>query len=209
MIDAKIVGERIAKFRKERGLTQTLLAEKLSVSPKTISKWEKGHGLPDVEILPDIAKFFNTTIDMLLTGIYTKPKELEVCTQISTTGERTQWNFPAIEDFPEELRDGILLHFLTEYARTNNIEVKKFIEGITLFNKPSTNEIAVARLMSLEQVSIARVQKNLCIGFSKGARIIDLLEEKKLIERKNTSFFEWVKKDEDVIREIIREVYNN
>ncbi len=208
MIDAKAVGERITNFRKNKKLTQTALAEKLSVSPKTVSKWEKGHGLPDVETLPILAEFFNTTIDEILNGTKQSIKHLEICTQINTNGEKTQWVFPAIEDFPKEMRDAILMHFLMEYAKVNDIDFVKFITGITMANKPETDEKAVERLLKLDQISIARIQKTLSIGFSKGARIIDGLENAGLIARRNTNMFEWVKKDESVVREIVKRFYN-
>lgn len=207
MIDAKAVGERIANLRKGRKLTQTALAEKLAVSPKTVSKWEKGHGLPDVEILPDLAGFFNTTIDAILTGMPQNTKKVEVWTNMSTNGEKTQWIFPKIEDFPMEIRDAILMHFLMEYAKVNDIDFVKFITGVTAINKPETDDEGVERLLKLEEVSIARIQKSLSIGFSKGARIIDALEAKGLIERKNTKCFEWVNKDKDTVLEIINKVY--
>jgi DNA segregation ATPase FtsK/SpoIIIE-like protein len=127
---------------------------------------------------------------------------------MSTNGEKTQWIFPTIEDFPIEIRDAILMHFLMEYAKVNDIDFVKFITGVTAINKPETDEKAVERLLSLDQISIARIQKTLSIGFSKGARIIEGLEGAGLIARKNTNMFEWVKKDESVVREIVKRFYN-
>ena len=45
-MDQSAIGEFIATKRKEKGLTQKELADKLRISEKTISKWETGHGLP-------------------------------------------------------------------------------------------------------------------------------------------------------------------
>ena len=59
------IGKNIAALRKERGLTQTQLGERLEVSNQAISKWEKGMNLPDVMLLPQIAKVFGVTIDRL------------------------------------------------------------------------------------------------------------------------------------------------
>ena len=44
-------GKFIAELRKERGLTQKQLAEKLGISDKTISKWERGNGMPEVSLM--------------------------------------------------------------------------------------------------------------------------------------------------------------
>lgn len=67
-MDAKKIGERIAKLRKERNMTQTQLAEKLYVTEKAVSKWECGNGVPDLDNIEKIADIFNISIDELLLG---------------------------------------------------------------------------------------------------------------------------------------------
>ena len=59
----RIVAENLAKFRKAKGLTQAELAEKLNYSDKSISKWERGEGFPDLFIIKELADFFGVTID--------------------------------------------------------------------------------------------------------------------------------------------------
>lgn len=59
------IGEKIAKLRKEKHITQTELAEYLFLVPQTISKWEVGNGTPEVSLLPKIATFFGVSIDEL------------------------------------------------------------------------------------------------------------------------------------------------
>ena len=58
--------EKLQKLRKQRGITQEELAEKLYVSRTAISKWESGRGYPNIESLKAIAKFFSVTVDELL-----------------------------------------------------------------------------------------------------------------------------------------------
>ena len=58
--------EKIQELRKQKGLTQEELAEKLYVSRTAISKWESGKGYPNIESLKAIAKFFSVTVDELL-----------------------------------------------------------------------------------------------------------------------------------------------
>ena len=58
--------EKLQELRKQRGLTQEELAEKLYVSRTAISKWESGRGYPNIESLKAIAKFFEVTVDELL-----------------------------------------------------------------------------------------------------------------------------------------------
>ena len=67
-MDSKKIGKVIAKRRKEKGMTQGELAERLSVSNKTISKWETGAGLPDISILVDLASVLDISVDDLLKG---------------------------------------------------------------------------------------------------------------------------------------------
>jgi transcriptional regulator with XRE-family HTH domain len=55
------IGEKIAELRKAKGLSQKDLADKLSVSNKTISKWECGNGEPDINLLKKISTIFRST----------------------------------------------------------------------------------------------------------------------------------------------------
>ena len=61
-------GEKIQKLRNQNKWTQEQLAEKLYVSRTAISKWESGKGYPSIDLLKDIAKLFNKTIDELLSS---------------------------------------------------------------------------------------------------------------------------------------------
>ncbi len=67
-MDAKLTGKLISEKRKEKGLNQIQLGELLNVSNRTVSKWEKGDGYPDITLLPDIADCLGITIDELLIG---------------------------------------------------------------------------------------------------------------------------------------------
>ena len=61
-----ILAQNLVKLRKASNMTQSELAEKLSYSDKAVSKWERGESLPDIEILYEISKLYNVTIDELL-----------------------------------------------------------------------------------------------------------------------------------------------
>lgn len=61
-----ILAQNLVKLRKDSNMTQSELAEKLSYSDKAVSKWERGESLPDIEILYEISKLYNVTIDELL-----------------------------------------------------------------------------------------------------------------------------------------------
>lgn len=61
-------GKLIAQLRKQQGLTQQQLADKLNLSNKTISKWESGSGGPDISNLPILADALGISVDELLRG---------------------------------------------------------------------------------------------------------------------------------------------
>ena len=60
--------EKLQELRKNRGLTQEELAEILYVSRTAVSKWESGRGYPNIDSLKEISKFFEVSIDDLLSG---------------------------------------------------------------------------------------------------------------------------------------------
>ena len=62
------IGSLIFQLRKEKNLTQKQLGEKLGLSDKTISKWERSLGCPDISLLRDISKIFNVNIEKILLG---------------------------------------------------------------------------------------------------------------------------------------------
>ncbi|MBQ1448230.1 MAG: helix-turn-helix transcriptional regulator [Erysipelotrichaceae bacterium] len=60
------LGSKIAQKRKDLGLTQTDFAEKLNVIRQTVSRWEAGTVLPDIDKIPDIALILDVSCDYLL-----------------------------------------------------------------------------------------------------------------------------------------------
>ena len=60
------LNEKLTLLRKEKKLTQQGLAEKINYSDKVISKWENGYSVPDMEAMVVLAKFYNLTIDELM-----------------------------------------------------------------------------------------------------------------------------------------------
>lgn len=76
-MDKKSMGTFLTDLRKEKGLTQQEVADKLNVSNKTISKWERDEGYPEITILPEIARFYEITTDELLQGKRNENKNIE------------------------------------------------------------------------------------------------------------------------------------
>ncbi|MBU5668861.1 helix-turn-helix domain-containing protein [Peptoniphilus sp. MSJ-1] len=64
-----VTGLMIKELREKNKMTQKELAEKLSVSDKTISKWERGNGYPDITLLEPIADAFSVSVSELISGV--------------------------------------------------------------------------------------------------------------------------------------------
>ena len=62
----KTLGMMIAELRKENGMTQLELAEKMGVTDKAVSKWERELSCPDVNTLPKLAEIFGISVDELM-----------------------------------------------------------------------------------------------------------------------------------------------
>ncbi len=84
------IGEKIAKLRKGKNMTQEELADIIGVSSQSISKWENNVTMPDILLLPVIASFFEITLDELFSI------------------ERRSRTFTAIEETPFAVYDAIL-----------------------------------------------------------------------------------------------------
>ena len=67
-MDKKKIGNFISALRKEKGMTQRELADKLYVSDRTVSKWERGAGLPDASLMIALSDLLGITVNELLTG---------------------------------------------------------------------------------------------------------------------------------------------
>ena len=68
------IGTTIKRIRLERNLTQEEMANHLGVSFQSVSKWERGEGYPDIEMLPSLANYLDITVDELL-GVSAKEKK--------------------------------------------------------------------------------------------------------------------------------------
>ena len=67
-MDQICIGKFIAEERKKKGYTQRQLSEKLGISDKTISKWERGNGFPEVSLLLPLCEELDISVNELLSG---------------------------------------------------------------------------------------------------------------------------------------------
>lgn len=122
-MDIKKVGEQIAVLRKSKGLTQSELGERTGVSFQAVSKWERGETLPDITLLPDLAKVLETSIDNILLG---NEKAIEYKGKFTVT----------------DIKNGLnCLKNVGEYLGTENLLYRAAINGI---NKDLNTDIEKA-----------------------------------------------------------------
>ncbi len=88
-----IIGKNLLKLRKDMKLTQMEVAEKFNYSDKSISKWEKGESLPNVEILCELASFYGVTLDDLTRENDEIPQKVELKQTKKQKKERTPHAF--------------------------------------------------------------------------------------------------------------------
>ncbi len=95
--------ENLKTLRLNQSLTQEKLAEFLSVSFQTISKWERGESYPDITMLPEIAGFFRTSVDELL-GVNKATDEAEL-TRLLEEYDNLRWDAEHKWKVLDELRE--------------------------------------------------------------------------------------------------------
>ena len=67
-MDKQKIGTFLKELRKEKNITQEQLAEKMCVSRRTVSRWETGYNMPDLDILIDIAEYYDVDLREILDG---------------------------------------------------------------------------------------------------------------------------------------------
>lgn len=89
-MEKKTIGGFISALRKANGMTQKVLAERLNVSDKTVSRWERDDGVPDLSVIPVIAEIFDVTCDELLRGERKSPSERTETTEESESTPKAE-----------------------------------------------------------------------------------------------------------------------
>ena len=67
-MDIVKIGKFLQELRKEKGLTQEQLAEKMNVARRTVSRWETGSNMPDLDILIELADYYEVDLREILSG---------------------------------------------------------------------------------------------------------------------------------------------
>ena len=118
-MEKRTIGGFITALRKANGMTQKDLAERLNVSDKTVSRWERDDGAPDLSLIPVIAEIFGVTCDELLRGERKSPNER---TQTTEEAEPTPK--------AEKQRQRILKSTLSQYKNHTYIAMGIAVVGM-------------------------------------------------------------------------------
>lgn len=76
-MDCSKVGNLIYTLRTEKGMTQKALANAMNISDRTISKWERGAGCPDVSLLRELSDILGVNIEKYCWAIWSPIKKME------------------------------------------------------------------------------------------------------------------------------------
>ena len=131
-----MISERIKKYRKDKAITQDALAQALSVSPQSVSKWECGDGYPDITLLPAIANFFEVTVDELIGNdeISTKEdvqKNFFNVVHTLPADDQLELALKYHKKYPRNWHIATsLMHIITRYHGNNEDEYRKLLEEI-------------------------------------------------------------------------------
>lgn len=155
------LGESIRRLRKESGFTQEQLAEALGVSVSAVHKWESGKATPELEMLVDIAKFFETSVDAMLNYGWQKLNMGQTAEQICTY--RNERNFEeaipfaerALQKYPnsfEVVYQSALLYFMSMISyrgKSASRAIELFERAIVLIDQNSNEKIGVITIQNL------------------------------------------------------------
>lgn len=134
------LNDRIKKLRKNAGMTQAELADKLGVTDKAVSKWESGEGDPSLSLLTSLASVFDVTMDYLVTGKEAKEK-IVVMSKIELCCKKDDPKlFNELENYKDENGKSIIF-YINKYNAKNVF--KSYVEHnhkISLSTREKLNE---------------------------------------------------------------------
>ena len=192
---AHSIGKTIAKLRKAKGWTQIELAEKLQVSDKAISKWEKDSGAPSIEFFPALAELFDVSIDYLMTGKEDEPEiitisKAELCAKNDDISMLKDINLNTKDENSKTLIDYIIQYKsckvfaeICEKIDSKKFGVERYIEYSLITNRTNAIEGIKENYVHIEDKSYFEKKegvKPLCIITDK---LLDIVVLDKRVNR--------------------------
>ena len=134
-----MLSENIKKLRKEKGLSQDELAEKLNIVRQTVSKWENGLSVPDSEMLILIARELDTTVSVLLD----EAVKSDEASELKLLSEKLDAINKQITVQNAARRKNRLIAFIISFTVSFFILICGFIRYVLFFN-PFTESASIA-----------------------------------------------------------------
>ena len=185
--------ENLRKLRRERGFTQEQLAEKMGVSFQTVSRWETGVVYPDIELLPEIADFFEVRLDELL-GCTKEDKDKnldrrwEEYEKLSVPEEQYAFLRAMKRDFP---KDYMVPYYMLRIMHVDHIHIDELCSVFEDFSALCTNKTYIDWA---QEMYISLEEENAVKAYMKKSHLSDndaeAYLEKRYFYRKEWSKFD-------------------
>ena len=169
-MDMSKMGVFLQELRKEQGLTQEQLGEKLHISGKTISRWETGTYMPPVEMLLVLSELYGVSMNELVAGERLTPEELPVKAEENLTAVMKDNDAFQLEERRNYWRE----KWLTDHRWTIALLVGVFTAASLLFL--SLNMVKPVAFMALISMGLAVFLRNRRDGYVEHHLYDDLLE---------------------------------
>lgn len=169
-MDMSKMGVFLQELRKEQGLTQEQLGEKLHISGKTISRWETGTYMPPVEMLLALSELYGVSMNELVAGERLTPEELPVKAEENLTAVMKDNDAFQLE----ERRDYWREKWLTDHRWTLALLVGVFTAASLLYL--SLDMVKPVAFMALISMGLAVFLRNRRDGYVEHHLYDDLLE---------------------------------
>ena len=124
-MEQKTIGKFMTALRKANGMIQKDLADQLNVSDKTVSRWERDEGAPDLALIPVIAEIFGVTCDELLRGERKSPAERKFMSELEQDSEEQEFTVKG-----EKQKQRLLKLTLSQYKNRTYIAIGISVVGI-------------------------------------------------------------------------------
>jgi len=133
MLNLELISKKIMEQRKLKGMTQNDLADALFVSRQAVSKWEMGKSLPSIEVLIEMTKLFDITIDYMLDG-----------------SELSDHDYSSM--FMQYPRESVIYHFLN--SNHLNEDIKNIFYLLTIKERKQMIDQLMSKQICLNEVAL-------------------------------------------------------
>ena len=156
-MNQKKIGTFLQTLRKEQGLTQEQLAERIGVARRTVSRWETGANLPDLDVLVELSDFYAVDLRELLDG------------------ERRE------QKMDKELEETVLK--VAEYSNAGKERIKRVVNAYFVLGILALAVNVAMEVLGLDETFGVGFVKGVSYGIALGAMIMGILYTTGLMER--------------------------